>query len=247
MVANYECVRNLVVSHLGPHTDFRLVPYGPETEFQTQSAVGDRTPPPASGGQPVIMTIALQRPKKGVETLLLALALLKNRGVPFEGRIVGGGAMRDSNVKLSHALGLGDRVSFPGVVDHVDPWLAAADIYVQPSLREESGSLALLEAMRMGLPLICSGVDGLAEDVRDGVDGLLFPAGDPARLAGRLGSLIRDADLRRQFAGAARRRFASRHGADTFSRSLTSLYEGDGAGHGSASREPAQQPALPCM
>ena len=226
LVVNYQCVKDLVVRHHGRHNDLRIEPYGPESNFVSMPVVSE-TIPDGSTRKLVVMTIALQRPKKGVRVLLDAFAILKKESIPFVGRIAGAGEMRDDNIRYMNELGLQDDVDFPGFIEQVDPWLHAADIYVQPSLQEESGSLALLEAMRIGLPVLCSGIDGMAEDIRHGIDGITVPPGNAGMLADAIKELILHEDKRSRFAQAAENRFAARHGKAIFIRSMKALYEPD--------------------
>lgn len=84
----------------------------------------------------------------------------------------------------ARALGIADRVRFLGAVDDVRPVLQAADLYVMPS-RFEGFSIAVLEALAMGLPALLADVPGLA-DVRQYVDGVSYSAPDAAGLAAAL-------------------------------------------------------------
>jgi phosphatidylinositol alpha-mannosyltransferase len=84
--------------------------------------------------------------------------------------------------------------------------LAAADVFVSPALGQESFGLTLVEAMAAGVPVVASDIPGYREVVRNGVDGLLVPPGDPGALAAALERVLGDpeeaARLRR--AGPAR-------------------------------------------
>lgn len=222
VVVNYESVKKLLHKIHGYHPNLRILPYGPETAFHPNAPAHDITP---ATGVPVVMTITLQRPKKGVVTLLDAFARLKKEKVLFRGRVVGGGTLKTKHEQYSNALGLTDCVEFTGFVDAVDPWLKTSSIYVQPSIREESGALALLEAMRIRLPVICSAVDGMAEDIRNEIDGLTVPPGDAIALASAIKRLINDEVARTKFARAARQRFDERHAPEIFSPALKDLYE----------------------
>jgi glycosyltransferase involved in cell wall biosynthesis len=104
------------------------------------------------------------------------------------------------------------------------PYLKAADIFVLPSLREESGSLALLEAMQAGCAIVASGVDGILEDISHGVDGLLVGPGNIAELADAIESLLKDPAHRRTIGAAAGRTFERRFSADAHVQSLGKLY-----------------------
>jgi glycosyltransferase involved in cell wall biosynthesis len=224
VVVNYASLRDLVVQvHPIAAPKISIAPYGPESAFLED-------PDPRIGGvfghRPAILSIALQRPKKGGEVLLEALRILRDRGQDFRAAMVGGGEMLPRLRRLARRFGLDDFVEFPGIVPDVRPWLAACDLYVQPSIREESGSMALLEAMQFGRPVICSAVDGMIEDVRDGIDGVLVPPSDPIALANAIGDLLDDPERRRRIGSAARARFEATFDADRFAASLAQLYEG---------------------
>jgi glycosyltransferase involved in cell wall biosynthesis len=81
-------------------------------------------------------------------------------------------------------------------------WYAAFDVFVLPSWRE-GFPRAAMEAAAMGLPIVTTDVRGCRQVVDDGTTGLLVPVRDPARLAGAIGRLVDDADLRRRFGAAA--------------------------------------------
>ena len=87
--------------------------------------------------------------------------------------------------------------------------------------------MATIEAMRAGLPIVCSDVDGLKEDVRDGVDGVLVPPGDASALAAALVRVLNDRRARTRFGTAARARFDDRFDADVFASSLRAIYDGE--------------------
>jgi phosphatidylinositol alpha-mannosyltransferase len=73
----------------------------------------------------------------------------------------------------------------------------SADVLLAPSLSGESQGVVLLEALASGVPPIASRIAGYAETVRDGVDGVLVPPGDPSALADAALSLLRDQARRR--------------------------------------------------
>jgi glycosyltransferase involved in cell wall biosynthesis len=88
--------------------------------------------------------------------------------------------------------------------------LRGFDVYAMSS-RTEGYSLALVEACAAGLPVVATDVGGNREIVRDGHSGQLVPAGDPAALAGALGTLLDDPQRARSM-GAAARAWAEAHG-----------------------------------
>jgi glycosyltransferase involved in cell wall biosynthesis len=102
-------------------------------------------------------------------------------------------------------LGVSGFVHFPGCVEDVRPWLAVFDLLVQPS-RSEGLSLAVLEAMAMGLPVVATDVGGMAEAVKDGVTGRLVPAENSVALATALKAVLGDRTRMEELGLAGRER-----------------------------------------
>jgi D-inositol-3-phosphate glycosyltransferase len=100
--------------------------------------------------------------------------------------------------------GLQDSVRFLGATGDVPSLMHAADVAIQPSHFEALG-LSAIEALACGVPVVASAVGGLLDFVKDGENGLMFPAQDAAALAGCLRSLVADSDGRRRLAARARR------------------------------------------
>lgn len=154
----------------------------------------------------VIAVVARLEPVKGVEYFIRAAAeLLKSdTGKKLRFLVVGDGALKGKLEALAAKLGVAERAIFAGFQRNVYKYLAAADIYVQPSLNEAMGR-TVLEAQYMKLPVVASAVCGLPDAVRDGVTGLLVPPGDPQALAGAIEELIMDDQLRYRMREAGRR------------------------------------------
>lgn len=85
---------------------------------------------------------------------------------------------------------------------------------------------ALVEAMASGRPVVASDVPGCRELVRDGIEGLLVPADDVSAVAGALGRLAGDPELRRLMGDAARRRFEQGFTEQIVMRQVAGVYEG---------------------
>ena len=90
---------------------------------------------------------------------------------------------------------LDDRVLVLGQRDDVPAVLATSDLLLLSS-RQEGLPVAVMEAFALGVPVVSTAVGGVPEAVRDGVEGLLVPPQDPARLAAAMDRLRRDAGLR---------------------------------------------------
>ncbi|UYO92572.1 glycosyltransferase family 4 protein [Pollutimonas sp. M17] len=89
------------------------------------------------------------------------------------------------------SLAMREQVVFPGLVKDVRTVLGACDIGFVLSYRE-AASYASCETMAMGLPALVSNAGGLPENVRDGVDGWVAPAGDIDFLADALRRILAD-------------------------------------------------------
>ncbi|GAH62834.1 unnamed protein product [marine sediment metagenome] len=84
---------------------------------------------------------------------------------------------------------------------------AEADIFIAPSLYETYG-MVICEAMSFGIPVVASNTGGIPEQVRDGVEGFLFPPDDPGSLSDALHRLIVDPELRMRMGERGRKRAA---------------------------------------
>jgi glycosyltransferase involved in cell wall biosynthesis len=118
---------------------------------------------------------------------------------------------------------LTDRFSLPGALPDIPAFLAGLDVAVLPS-RAEGMSNALLEYMAAGRAIVATAVGGNRELVRDGVHGLLVPAGDAGALARAVGRLLDDSDLPRRLGAAARRRAQECYSRGAMVRRFEELY-----------------------
>ena len=117
-----------------------------------------------------------------------------------------------------------EHVSFLGSSSRVVEMLNAMDVYVLPSI-SEGISNSLLEAMATGLPVVATATGGNPEVILDGDSGLLFPVGDPARLAEILLELRGSEDLRVRLGKRALRRAKEDFSIDSMVRNYAQLYE----------------------
>lgn len=143
---------------------------------------------------------------KGLPYLLKALSLIKKRGVKFHYYMVGEGPDLEMLKKQIEVLELTDSVSTVGFQDNVAQWMATCDIFVLPSLHEYH-SIAVLEAMRAGKPIVATNVGGNGESIENNHSGLLVPSKDEKALADALYKLIMNEELRKALSENARKRF----------------------------------------
>ncbi len=107
----------------------------------------------------------------------------------------------------AQAQKLGGRVVFPGYVQNMAAWYAAADAAVTSS-RSEGLPFNVMEAMYAGLPVTASAVKGHIDLIRDGETGLLYPYGDAAACAGQIRSLLTSENLCQKLGQRAREEVA---------------------------------------
>ena len=156
---------------------------------------------------PRIVSVArLEAPKDPV-TLLRALETIRSQ--PWELDLVGDGPLEPELRRLAASLGIANRVRFLGYVRDPAEVLARAQLFVLSSL-SEGFPRSVIEAMRAGLPVVASAVGGIPEAVRDGIEGLLVPRGDPSALAAALSGLLADGARRKQMGLHARRTYEER-------------------------------------
>ncbi len=156
---------------------------------------------------PMVLFVGRLERLKGVEVAIGALALLGDRAHPDLRLVVLGEDSRDGDESekerlkaVASTLGIRDRVDFLGSVAHHElPYFySAANVCVMPSYSESFG-LVGLEAQACGCPVVASDVPGLRSVIRDGVSGYLIAGDDPAEYADRIGRLLADPELARQF------------------------------------------------
>jgi D-inositol-3-phosphate glycosyltransferase len=159
----------------------------------------------APAGTPLLLFAGRLVTFKGIDHLLDALVLLKDRPQPHL-LLIGDGPHQASLERRAAALGLSDRVTFAGPQPHaaLPRYYAIADAFVVPSIAHETFSIASCEAMSCQRPVIGTRVGGLPEVVRDGETGYLVPPGDAAALAERIDALLDDPTRRARMGAAGR-------------------------------------------
>ena len=140
----------------------------------------------------VCFTAARLDAQKGLDVLLQAATQVS--GARFV--LAGEGPERSRLEQRVATLGLGDRVQFLGHRNDIPELFAACDVFVLPSLYEGS-SLAVLEAMAAGRPIVTSAIGGTDELIVHDASGLLVPPGDADALALALQRVLADAALSR--------------------------------------------------
>jgi len=170
---------------------------------------------------PRIVFVGLVGQRKGVDTLLEALAQLPEAAL-WTCTICGNGEVAAYEAK-ARALGFAQsQVAFLGwqSVQDVRHNMAMSDIYVLPS-RAENQPVAILEAMAIGLPVVSTLVGDIPNQVVNGVTGYVVPPSDAAALADALAQLVASPQARKTMGAAGRKRYEQRYSsADNLAKTL---------------------------
>jgi glycosyltransferase involved in cell wall biosynthesis len=173
-----------------------------------------------------ILAIARLEHGKGIDILLHAFAQVLKSKKNVDLIIVGNGPMRMTLESLADKLGLQKHVLFAGFVpNELTPYYYnSADIFVIPS-RDEACSIALLEAMACGLPVIGSRTGGIKDVIQHMVNGILFEVEDYQSLAFTLLKVISNEDWRIELGKNARKIAEEKYDVEKIYMKLIKVFE----------------------
>ncbi|WP_367574624.1 glycosyltransferase family 4 protein [Streptomyces griseoaurantiacus] len=216
------------VTYLGEYTRSRiapaLTPAAAERMTQLPPGVDEKTFHPGSGGaevrarlglsdRPVVVCISRLVPRKGQDTLILALPRVLAAHPDAVLLIVGGGPYERDLRRLARETGVAGSVRFTGSV----PWeelpahYGAGDVFAMPCRTRRGGldveglGIVYLEASATGLPVLAGDSGGAPDAVLDGETGWVVRGGAPAEAAERINALLADEELRRRMGERGRR------------------------------------------
>jgi glycosyltransferase involved in cell wall biosynthesis len=153
-----------------------------------------------------LVTTGRLEERKNHRFLLAVLAEAKQAGRIFTLDIFGDGPLRKSLPRLAHSLGVDQQVRFRGFRADVPRLLPGYRAYVHAAYAETS-SLAIMEAMAAGLPVVAGGIGPIPELCDDGVEARFWPLDDSAQAAATLIELLDCEPVRLKAAVAASERF----------------------------------------
>jgi len=202
----YQC---MTAGDLLPRQRFEMIYNGVDlgrvkTDERLAVAFRERYSIPAE--RSIVTQVSWIIPEKGIADFLetARLVLRQNRNVQFV--LVGDGADRGQYMKDAAAMGLGDHVTWTGMID--DPFgegvFHAADVVCQFSRWEEVFGWMIAEAMAHGKPVVATRVGGIPELIADGVSGYLVDRGDTAAMSNQVVALLADSDLKKRMGAAGR-------------------------------------------
>jgi len=143
----------------------------------------------------LVGAVGMLRPEKGHADLLDALTLALPDVPEINLILVGDGKCRRDLERTANDLGISSAVHFASFRSDISALLRAMDVFALPS-HTEGLSIATIEAMGCGIPVVVTDCGGPSEVVTDHISGLLVPPRDPAAMAAALVQLAKDNDLR---------------------------------------------------
>ena len=195
----------------GDRAQVELAYHGIDTErFQRKAEQGGAE---VEAGIPTVLTVGRFSAKKGMEDLLHACALLRDRGVRFRCVMVGYGALEDRLKELRSALRLDAVIEMPGRLaqPEVIAQYRRAAVFALPCVVLENGDRdgipnVLLESMAAGVPVVTTDVSGIAEVIENGRTGWLVEPHNPSMLADAIAYVLSHGTEAARVAAGARER-----------------------------------------
>ena len=180
------------------------------------------------GGAPVVSNIGRLVPQKAQGRFLEAAAMVARRNPDVHFVVVGKGPLRAELERRAEALGLGERTHFTGVRDDVPDLIARSQLVVFSS-DWEGLSLAALESLAAGVPLVSTDVAGMRSLLGSG-GGLIVAERTPEALADGVDALLADEHRRSEMGQRARSLVAERFSPAVMASGYNELYERLGCG-----------------
>ncbi len=223
LVAISSAVRDVMVGCGVPASKIRVIESGCDVEHFAAAQ-----PDPAllkslgvTDDVTLVAAAATLAPRKGIDHLIQAAAILGGRGRRVQLAIAGVGPC------LAELTSLADRLdvsaSFLGFVQDTRSLLASADVFAMPSLAEGLG-IAAIEAMSAGCPVVASAVGGLRESIVDGESGILVTPGDAHSLADAIERIASNPRLAAELGAAAQARTRELYSLERMARRNEALY-----------------------
>lgn len=171
----------------------------------------------------LVVQVGRLAPQKDYPTFLRAAAAVMAAVPDVDFLVVGEGELQAELAAQARTLGLEGRLRFTGLRHDVPAVLAGADVLALTSLYEGLPNV-VVEAMATGAVAVATDVGGCRELVVEGETGFLLPPGQPDAVASTILRVLREPELMRRLATAARRRIESEFTVDAMVRRTTEVY-----------------------
>jgi len=171
----------------------------------------------------LIGTVGRMSPVKNHRLLIETLFKLRAKGTDVHLAIIGEGELRQHLAMYAADLGVSEYVSLVKETRNIGEFYGALDVFCLSS-DSEGIPLTMLEAMAAGVPVVSTGVGGIPEVVKDGVNGYLVPKGSAELLAQRIGDTLADPAKAAELARNGRETVRTKFTAERMIREIEQLY-----------------------
>jgi glycosyltransferase involved in cell wall biosynthesis len=171
-----------------------------------------------------IISIGRLSKEKGLCTLLKAVYHIKTKlNIDVQLFIIGEGPEKDDLMRFAKEYGITGNVAFPGYINNACKVLKYFDVFVMSSLTEGM-PITLLEAMRVGMPIVATAVGGIPEALEGGKCGILVPLGNELEFAKRIVQLYENNLLREDLSKKAKFRFQQEFTVEKMEEKYRAIY-----------------------
>ena len=222
IIAVSEGVKNELIRYYRlPNEDIVVIPNGVDLEEFKPDLEKRRKIREKHGieeNEIVLMFSGYEFKRKGLEYIIRALPDVKE----YVKLLVVGKDNQNPYKELASKLGVLDKIIFAGFVPDISEYYAASDIFVFPTAYE-AFSLATLEAVASGLPILATKVNGTEELIKEGYNGF-FIKREPKDIAEKINISVEDENLRKQMSRNARKT-AEKYSWDEVAKRTLKVYE----------------------
>ena len=219
-----EAVASSLVGYPGP--DPVVIHNGVDVAVTDDAIASVRSELGLGPSDPLVVHVGNIRPHKGHETLIRAAVELSNLR-PNVSIVSIGGEKHDGDLArvcaAAQAAGVGESLRFLGRRSDALAFLAAADVFVNPS-DVEGLPVAILEAMALGTPVAATRVGGVPTVVTDGSTGLLVDPGDARGLAAAVARLLEEPEMAEQLAQRGTELVEREYGLERMVKAFEDIY-----------------------
>jgi glycosyltransferase involved in cell wall biosynthesis len=174
-----------------------------------------------------ILCVARYTKQKKLDSLIDALALLKEEGFDFQAILIGEGEEEKNLKRMIENGALADRVSLLPLMSQqqLSRYYRESDVFVLPSVDEGFG-LVLVEAQLCLTPVIGADSGGIPDIIESEETGLLFPPGNAQALAGSIKRILTEKELAKKLASNAYQQARASFSPDSIAGAFVSIYDG---------------------
>lgn len=209
IICNAEAVRQHVIKHVWISRGKVVTIYKGQDLEWFRSGTADVKQFGIPENAFLVVCVANARPSKGLNVLIDACEYLEDFD-DIHILIVGKGTDSKIYTRLKDKKSMRDRIHLAGFRSDAFQIIAAASVYVQPSLKGEGLTKTVMEAMAQSVPAIVTPDGGLPEMVEDGVTGFVIPKHNPGAIAEKIIEIYKNPGLAKRMGEAARNRLSDK-------------------------------------